>query len=106
MNSLLFVQVTSLTLFVLLRHGSLLTFWIQKYPSKTIFLLGMIGTDQVVEQPITYVVLFLIMYYCVDGSADVELLIVSLSMSKFKLCLGAFFIPPSSPSIIFDIYFV
>ena len=36
------------------------------------------------------------------GPADLELLIVSLCKGKFKLCLGVFYRPPSSPPDIFD----
>ena len=38
----------------------------------------------------------------VCGPADLELLIVSLCKGKFKLCLGVFYRPPSSPPDIFD----
>ena len=36
------------------------------------------------------------------GSADLELLVVSLSRNNFHLCLCVFYRPPSSPSSIFD----
>ena len=36
------------------------------------------------------------------GSADLELLAVSLSRNNFQLCLCVFYRPPSSPSSIFD----
>ena len=36
------------------------------------------------------------------GSADLELLVVSLSRNNFQLCLSVFYRPPSSPSSIFD----
>ena len=36
------------------------------------------------------------------GSADLELLVVSLSKNNFHLCLSVFYRPPSSPPSIFD----
>ena len=39
----------------------------------------------------------------VSGPANLELLVVSLSRNNFKLCLGVFYRPPSSPNFIFDI---
>jgi len=39
----------------------------------------------------------------VSGPANLELLVVSLSRNNFKLCLGVFYRPPSSPNSIFDI---
>ena len=39
----------------------------------------------------------------VSGPANLELLVASLSRNNFKLFLGVFYRPPSSPNFIFDI---
>ena len=53
--------------------------------------------------PFMFIIVFCIYStVLIIGLAELELIIVSLCKSGFKLCLGVFYRPPSSHSTIFD----